>query len=201
MAVVKTRCGARDDGGMAVDAPAAGAHPTPEDAPAGDADDLAVPYWLTAEAEAATASFGRMVRRLPGLLGQASRLAWQTSRASTLAVVGFGLGGGVASAVGLVNVAAVLDGLRRAGPTPERLRAAAPSLVVLVAAGALRALLESAGTAAQGRLSPQVSQAAELKLLELTTRVDLATFDDAGWRDAMQRAQDRGIDAAQRLVD
>jgi ATP-binding cassette subfamily B protein len=170
--------------------------------PARDAqDELAVPYWLTATAEAASASFGRMLRRLPSLLGQAWQLAWQTSRRTTLAVVAFGLGSGVAGAIGLVNVVGVLDGLLRAGPTPDRLRAAAPSLLIMAVAGAARALLSAGATAAQGRLSPQVSQAAELRLLELTTRVDLATFDDPQWRDAMQRARDRGVDAAQRLVD
>ncbi|MDG6107810.1 ATP-binding cassette domain-containing protein [Dactylosporangium aurantiacum] len=165
------------------------------------ADELAVPYWLTATAEAASASFGRMVRRLPGLLVQAWRLAWRTDRRTTAAVAVFNLAAGVAAGVGLVNVVGVLDGLLREGPTPDRIRAAVPSLLVMVAAGAARTLLASAATAAQGRLSPQVSQAAELRLLELTTRVDLATFDDADWRDRMQRARDRGIDAAQRIVD
>jgi ATP-binding cassette subfamily B protein len=61
--------------------------------------------------------------------------------------------------------------------------------------------LTFAATAAHGRLSPEVSRAAEVQLLELTTRVDLSTFDDSEWRDAMERARDRGIDAAQRLVD
>lgn len=164
-------------------------------------DELAVPYWLTATAEAASASFGRMVRRLPGLLLQAWRLAWRTDRRTTAAVAVFNLAAGVAAGVGLVNVVGVLDGLLRQGPTPDRIRAAVPSLLIMVAAGAARTLLASAATAAQGRLSPQVSQAAELRLLELTTRVDLATFDDADWRDRMQRARDRGIDAAQRIVD
>src|SRR5437868_2532127 len=100
-------------------------------------DDLVVPYWLTASTEAASASFVRMLRRLPRLLLRAGQLAAQTSRADTLAVVGFGLAGGVASGVGLVNVVGVLDGLMRAGPTPERLRAAAPSVLVMVVAGAL----------------------------------------------------------------
>jgi len=164
-------------------------------------DELAVPYWLTATTEAAAASFTTMLRRLPGLLAKASRLAWATSRRTTAAVVLFQLGAGVAAGVGLVNVVGVLDGLLQAGPTPERIRAAVPSLLVMVGAGALRTVLASAATAAQGRLSPQVMQAAELRLLALTTRVDLATFDDAGWRDRMQRARDRGIDAAQRIVD
>src|SRR5258705_6248439 len=137
-------------------------------------DELAIPYWLTATTEAASASFGRMVRRLPGLIGKASRLAWATSPRTTLAVVAFQLGAGVAAGVGLVNVVGVLDGLLQAGPTPERIPAAVPSLLIMVAPGAVRTLLSSAATAAQGRLSPQVSQAAELRLLELTTPGDLA---------------------------
>ncbi|WP_229836970.1 ABC transporter ATP-binding protein, partial [Dactylosporangium sucinum] len=164
-------------------------------------DELAVPYWLTATTEAAAASFLQMARRLPGLLAKAWRLAWTTSRRNTLAVVCFQVGAGIASGIGLVNVVGVLDGLLQAGPTPDRIRAAVPSLLIMIGAGAARTLLASAATAAQGRLSPQVSQAAELRLLELTTRVDLATFDDASWRDRMQRARDRGIDAAQRVVD
>jgi ATP-binding cassette subfamily B protein len=168
----------------------------------GDADgELTVPYWLTSTAEAANTTFLRMLRRLPSLLRQAWDLAWQTDRRTTCAVVGFELAAGAASAVGLVSVVGVLDGLLRAGPTPDRIRAAVPSLLVMVAAAAVRAVLSSAATAAQGRLSPQVSQAAELRLLDLTTRVDLVTFDDPDWRDAMQRARDRGVDAAQRVVD
>jgi ATP-binding cassette, subfamily B, bacterial len=165
------------------------------------ADELAVPYWLTGFAEAANTTFWRMLRRLPWLLRQAWRLAWGTDRRTTLAVVTFQVAAGVASAVGLVSVVGVLDGLLQAGPTPERIRAAVPSLLVLAGAGTARTLLDSAATAAQGRLSPKVSQAAEMRLLELTTRVELATFDDADWRDAMQRARDRGIDAVQRIVD
>lgn len=167
---------------------------------AGD-EELKVPYWLTATAEAANATFWRMLRRLPHLLGRAWRLAWQASPRHTIQVVGFELAAGVANAVGLVSVVGVLDGLLRAGPTPERIRAAVPSLLLMVGAHALHTLLRSAATGAQGKLSPQVSQTAEMRLLDLTTRVDLATFDDPDWRDAMQRARDRGIDAAQRVVD
>nr|MDT0662159.1 ABC transporter ATP-binding protein [Micromonospora sp. DSM 115978] len=176
----------------------------PKRAGADDAAPLAeieIPYWLTGTAEAANATFWRMLRRLPSLLRQASGLAWRTSRAATTAVVVLHIGAGLASAVSLVNVVGVLDGLLAAGPTPDRIRAAVPSLLVVVGAATLRGVLGTAATAAQGRLSPQVSRAAELRLLELTTRVDLATFDDAEWRDAMHRARDRGIDATQRVVD
>ncbi|MEU7902317.1 ATP-binding cassette domain-containing protein [Actinoplanes sp. NPDC049118] len=166
-----------------------------------DGEELALPYWLTSTEEAANTTFLRMFRRLPRLLRSAWSLAWQASRRTTVAVAGLQLAAGVASAVGIISVVGVFDGLLRAGPTPERVRAAVPSLLLLIGAVAVRGLLNSAAAAANGRLSPKVYEAAEMRLLELTTRVDLSTFDDPGWRDAMERARDRGISAAQQLVD
>lgn len=166
-----------------------------------DSADLKVPYWLTSTAEAANTTFLRMLRRLPRLLREAWLLAWRASPGTTVAVVVLQVAAGLAGAVGLISVVGVFDGLLRDGPTPERVRAAVPSLLLLVGAAAVRALLTSAATAAHGRLSPKVSESAELRLLDLTTKVDLSTFDDPDWRDAMERARDRGIDAAQRVVD
>ncbi|AGZ40188.1 ABC transporter ATP-binding protein [Actinoplanes friuliensis] len=166
-----------------------------------DDGELALPYWLTSTEEAANTTFLKMLQRLPRLLRSAWSLAWQASRRTTIAVAGLQLAAGVASAVGLVSVVGVLDGLLREGPTPERVRAAVPSLLLLVGAAAVKGLLSSAAAAANGRLSPKVYEAAEMQLLELTTRVDLSTFDDPSWRDAMERARDRGISAAEQLVD
>ena len=163
--------------------------------------DLALPYWLTSTEEAANTSFLTMVRRLPRLLREAWLVAWRASPGTTAAVVGLQIAAGVASAIGMISVVGVFDGLLREGPTPERVRAAVPSLLLLVGAAAVRGLLSSAAAAANGRLSPRVYQAAQLRLLNLTTRVDLSTFDDPGWRDAMERARDRGISAAEQLVD
>jgi ATP-binding cassette, subfamily B, bacterial len=175
------------------------AEPAPTE-PAPEAD-LAVPYWLISTEEAANSTFLRMLRRLPRLLRAAWRLAWQAGKGTTIAVVGLQIGAGIASAVGLLSVVGVFQGLLQAGPTPQRVLAAVPSLGLLVGAVALRALLTSGATAAHGRLSPRVSAAAEMRLLDLTTQVDLSTFDDPDWRDAMERARDRGVDAAQRVVD
>src|SRR5262245_42491508 len=165
------------------------------------AGDLVVPYWLTGTAEAASASFMTMARRLPGLLRQAWRLAWSTDRRTTTVLVSAQLASGVAGGFGLASVVGVLDGLLQEGPTPDRIRAAVPSLALLVCMTGLRSALMFTATAAHGRLSPEVSRVAEVRLMELTTRVDLSTFDDADFRDAMGRARDRGIDAAQSLVD
>ena len=164
-------------------------------------DELALPYWLTSTEEAANTTFLRILRRLPRLLRAAWRLAWQASPGTTITVVVLQIAAGAAGAAGLLSVVGVFNGLLQEGPTPERVRAAVPSLLLLVGALAARGALSSAATAAHGRLSPQVYEAAEMQLLELTTRVDLSTFDDPQWRDAMERARDRGISAAQQLVD
>jgi ATP-binding cassette subfamily B protein len=143
----------------------------------GDDAELAVPYWLTSTEEAANTTFLRMVRRLPRLLRDAWLLAWHASPRTAAAVLLLQLAAGVASAVGLLSVVGVFDGLLQAGPTPERVRAALPSLLFMVAALAARTLLlSSAATAAHGRLSPMVSEAAEMRLLDLTTRVDLSSL-------------------------
>ena len=163
--------------------------------------ELALPYWLTSTEEAANTTFLRMLRRLPNLLYEAWLLGWRADPRTTAAVVVFQVLGGVASAVGLISVVGVFDGLLTEAPTPERVRAAIPSLLLLVGASALRGALASAAAAANGRLAPKVYQAAEMRLLALTTQVGLSTFDDADWRDAMERARDRGISAAEQLVN
>jgi ATP-binding cassette subfamily B protein len=166
-----------------------------------DDDELALPYWLTSTEEAANTSFLRMFRQLPRLLKEAWLLAWQAGPGITTAVVALQVTTGIASAVGLISVVGVFDGLLRDGPTPERVGAAVPSLLLLVAAVTVRGAFTSAAAAANGRLSPKVFQAAQMRLLDLTTVVDLATFDNPQWRDAMERARDRGTMAAQNLVD
>ena len=166
-----------------------------------DDAELALPYWLTSTEEAANTGFAGMARRLPSLLRAAWSLAWEAGRRTTIAVILLQLASGVVSAIGLISVVGVFDGLLREGATPERVRAAAPSLILLVAALSLRGLLASAAATANGRLTPRVAEVAEMRLLRLTTEVELSTFDDPDWRDAMERARDKGIFAAQQLVN
>ncbi|MEV6495143.1 ABC transporter ATP-binding protein, partial [Actinoplanes sp. NPDC051633] len=170
---------------------------------ADDEDDagLDLPYWLTATEEAANTGVIAMSRRLPSLLRAAWSLAWEAGRHTTIAVILLQLASGVLSAIGLISVVGVFDGLLREGATPERVRAAAPSLILLVATLALRGLLTSAAATANGRLTPRVAEVAEMRLLRLTTEVELSTFDDPEWRDAMERARDKGIWAAQQMVN
>nr|BFE82881.1 hypothetical protein GCM10020093_054820 [Planobispora longispora] len=100
--------------------------------------------------------------------------------------------GGVFTAFGLLATTGVLSALFEAGPTPDRVRAALPSLILVGVAAALRTLVQAGAGWAQSRLDPQVSRIAEERLYGLTSRVDLAAFDDPEFHDALQRARSRG---------
>ena len=92
----------------------------------------------------------------------------------------------------LLATTGVLEALFAAGPTPDRFRAALPSLILVAIAVAARAGLadrrglvsEPAGAA--GRL------VVEVRLSDLTTRRQLAAFEEAKFHDQLLRARKRG---------
>ena len=141
-----------------------------------------------------------MVRQLPGLISQAVRLGWEASRRDTTATIVLNLASGIFTGYALLATTGVLEALVAAGPTPHRVRAALPSLVLVAMATAARAGLQSAAGWAQSRLQPQVDRVVELRLLDLTSQVELAAFDDARFNDAMLRARDRGTISAHQVV-
>ena len=92
---------------------------------------------------------------------------------------------GVLTGFALLATTGVLEALFTAGPTPQRVRATLPSLIVVAAAVGSRAGLQAAAGWAQARLHPQVDRVVEIRLLDLTTQVELAAFDDAAFYDAL----------------
>src|SRR5580693_8955059 len=133
--------------------------------------ELAAFYWQAHDQRLAETGFGSIARQLPGLIGQAIRLGWQANRRDTVATIGLNLASGVLTGFAL-----------------------------LATAVAARAGLQAAAGWAQSRLHPQVDRVVEIRLLDLTTQVELAAFDDAGFYDAMQRARDRGLYSASQVV-
>nr|WP_245603560.1 hypothetical protein [Salinispora cortesiana] len=108
---------------------------------------------------------------------------------------------GVATTYGLVSIAGVLEQLFAAGPTGDRLAAAAPALVLVVAAYAIRGGLEMAATLVHARIGPAVRRLADEKLVEAGLSVELTAFDEPRFLDRMFRARDRGLLYLQRVVD
>ncbi|MER6944505.1 ABC transporter ATP-binding protein [Nonomuraea sp. NPDC000554] len=166
-----------------------------------DSSGLAVAYWQSHDEELLTASLGRIARRLPYLVASALRMAWQAGPRDTVIALAGNLAAGVFTVYGLVATSDVLASLFDAGPTPERVRAALPSLALVAGAAGLRGALLTAAGWAQARLKPQVERLAETRLFELTTRVELAAFDDDEFHNAMRRARDNGVPDTATVVE
>jgi ATP-binding cassette subfamily B protein/ATP-binding cassette subfamily C protein len=168
---------------------------------ADDRSGLVVAYWESHDEHLLTASLATIARRLPSLVAAALRMAWQAGpRDTAVALVG-NLAAGVFTVYGLVATSDVLASLFAAGPTPDRVRAALPALLLVAAAAGLRGGLLAGAGWAQARLKPQVERLAETRLFELTTRVELAAFDDHDFHNAMRRARDSGVPDTATVVE
>jgi len=156
--------------------------------------------WYDYAETAATARFMVVARRLPALIHHALRLAWRAGPADTVATMTLNVMSGVFTALGLLATTGVLDALLAAGPTPDRVRAALPSLLLVGGAGVAQSLLSAAAGWAQARLEPRVEQQVEMELYDVTSRIDLASYDDSEFYEALTRAEGPGSSAAQRVV-
>ncbi|MEU0572801.1 ABC transporter ATP-binding protein [Nonomuraea sp. NPDC005983] len=148
----------------------------------------------------AEVGFLTIARRLPSLVGHAMGMAWRASPRDTAATIVLNLLSGVFTAFGLLATTGVLNALFQEGPTPERVLAALPSLLLVGAAAVLRTTLQAGAGWAQGRLDPQVSRLTEERLYGLTSQVDLVAYDDPDFHDALQRARARGVAMADSVV-
>ncbi|MEU9125323.1 ATP-binding cassette domain-containing protein, partial [Streptomyces sp. NPDC048506] len=143
--------------------------------------------------------FHRMAGRVPALLARSAAMAWAVDRLSLVTVAVAQVGRGAATAFGLLATNEVLVDLFAGGPTPDRVRAALPSLLVVAGTAVLVALLTAMSALAVGRLEPQVERAASLRLLSHAIRVELADLEDTQVRRLLETAE-FGTDAARRLI-
>src|SRR5580692_11996553 len=163
--------------------------------------ELTAAYWRAYDQRLATVKFSDVARRFPALIRQALSLGWSASRRDTAATIVLNLASGVFGGYALFATTGVLQALFASGPTPHRVRAALPSLILVAVATALRSGVSTAAGWAQSRLEPQVDQVVEVQLYDLTTQVELAAFDDPDFHDRIQRARDRGVSSATALVN
>ncbi|MFF0774807.1 ABC transporter ATP-binding protein [Nonomuraea wenchangensis] len=156
--------------------------------------------WHAHTGKLAEVGFLTIARRLPSLVSQAMSIAWRASPRDTALAITLNLLGGVFTAFGLLATTGVLTALFSAGPTADRVMAALPSLALVGAAAAARAAVQAGAGWAQARLDPQVSRLTEERLYGLTSRVELAAYDDPDFHDALQRARLRGVAMADSVV-
>ncbi len=174
--------------------------PDPADAEPEEIAELTTQFWRAHDERMASIGFLAMLREFPHLVWQALRLGYEASKIDTVGTIAANLAAGFFTGYALLATTGVLQALFSAGPTPARIRAALPSLALVAAASAVRAGLQAGAGWAESRLSPLVNRLVELRLFDLTTRVDLVAFDDSDFYDAMERARDRGVYAVPQVV-
>src|ERR1700761_8425935 len=133
----------QSDGEPVAGAKAADAHETAE---------LTAAYWRAYDQRLATVKFSDVARQFPALIRQAVSLGWSASRRDTAATIGLNLASGAFGGFALFATTGVLEALFAAGPTPDRVRAALPSLLLVAASTAIRSGVATAAGWAQRRL-------------------------------------------------
>ncbi|WP_026422591.1 ABC transporter ATP-binding protein [Actinokineospora inagensis] len=157
--------------------------------------ELSVPVWFGHADEVIGAGLWRLARSLPAALGLVARTGWRADKTAMLVAFAGQVVSGLVTALGLFAVTGVLTSLFVTGPTPQRLLAAAPALVALVAAYATKGLADTAVSWATERLSPKVRHRIERELAVAVSRIDLVTFDEPDFHDDFERSRYGGMDA------
>jgi ATP-binding cassette subfamily B protein len=155
--------------------------------------DLHSPYWRLDEGS----------REDPGLLSLAHRLTkairpvWNTlrtaaPRASEIILLAQ-VFSGAATTLALLLTTRALGPLLAEGATSERLRAALPTLLLLMFVLLVQMAIDAAMLSAKAHLVPKVRRAAEEELYRSSLEVELESFDDPDFYDQLHRARDRGV--------
>ncbi|MFI9503362.1 ABC transporter ATP-binding protein [Nocardia sp. NPDC052566] len=170
------------------------------DEPTDSLDKTADPWAAYDETVAAT-GFWTMARQLPTTFGSVLVECWRVSRRDTVALVLCTLIAEIGTAVGLLATTEILDHLLETGPTPERIRSAAPALLLVAAMVVGRGVLREAAGWTRSRLTPQLRRSLQTRLLRLTTAVELVAFDDDGFQNTLHRIRERAPHAVAALLD
>ncbi|MGP4112780.1 ABC transporter ATP-binding protein [Streptomyces sp. 4N509B] len=155
--------------------------------------------WSTHEGAFVRLGLGSMLRVMPRLVLTAMRLARQADAVALRILAGAEVGRGLAQAVGLVAVNAVLEALLAGGEASERLRDALPALAVVAVTALVAAVLSAASTYGLGRLEPKVERVATERYLDQAWRVELAAMEDDEFHRLLDTAQ-FGAVSARRMI-
>ncbi|MFJ7069637.1 ABC transporter ATP-binding protein [Streptomyces sp. NPDC101115] len=144
-------------------------------------------------------SLRAMAVSLPRHVSLAVRLAREADRRALLTVALTETARGIAQAVSLVAVNALLVELLASGDITARLRSALPALALVAVLGVVGSACKSASAAATGILEPKVQRVATERYLGLVARVELEAIEDDAFHRLMDSAQ-WGADSARRMV-
>ncbi|NEA34318.1 ATP-binding cassette domain-containing protein [Streptomyces sp. SID13031] len=156
-------------------------------------DQLQATTWTAHNEQAFTATLGGMVRTLPSFARIVVRLAWQCSRSWTVAVLILQLVAAAVTTVGLLGAARVLAEILGATDLRSGVLSAVPTMAMLAGLSVAGALAHAGVAAGEARLAPGVRRLAEEQLVTAVSDVELASFDEPDFHDALIRARDRGV--------
>ena len=144
--------------------------------------------WNRHDVQISQVSLREVTRQLPRLIGECLRLSWRADRRAVLMVLVCQTATGIATAFGLLATNSVLLNLFAQGPSPTRVRAAVPALVLVGLAAMGGAITSTLGRAASTRLRPKVTRRAYGELLRRSTTVELLTFEQSDFHDLLDSA-------------
>lgn len=145
--------------------------------------------WTRHDVEITQVSLFQVIRQLPRQIRTCLSLAWRADPRAVLGVLIFQSATGIATAFGLLATNSVLLNLFAQGPSPARVRAAIPSLLLVGAAAMGAGVSATLGKSASTRLRPKVTRRAYGELLRRSTTVELLTFEQSEFHDLLDSAQ------------
>ncbi len=155
------------------------------------------PQWAAQRLEA---SGWQTLRTFPATVTATVRLVWHSSPRLTLLIVIAQCASGAVTTFGLLATSVVLTQLLNSGPTPTKVVAALPSVIVVVLAYTTRSGLGAAVSSAQGALIPRVTMTAEVELNTAVSQVDLIAFEDADFGDLLRQTGQRATAAISNTI-
>lgn len=135
------------------------------------------------------------LRSMPTLVGATLRMTWNADRRALSAVVISEIGQGIAAAVGLLAVNAVMHALLGSGTPVERLHAVLPGLLTAAGIAVVNSALAGWSTSRAGRLEPLVERIATTQYLTAATAVELEAIEDPDFRRLIDVAQYGAVSA------
>jgi ATP-binding cassette subfamily B protein len=127
-------------------------------------------------------------------------MAWSADRRALLVVAVSEIGQGIAAAVGLLAINAVMHALLAgSGDAAQRLHALLPGLLAAAAIGVVNSALAAWSTSRAGRLEPMVERIATTQYLAAAVSVELEAIDDPDFRRLVDVAQ-YGPASARRMI-
>ncbi|MGI5337695.1 ABC transporter ATP-binding protein [Streptomyces sp. CA-181903] len=147
----------------------------------------------------ADTSFWKLCRKIPALLAQITRMAWAIDRRDVLVLLGCQIASGLAAAVVLAATARAMTPILGGGLVPDRIREAAPALVVIALAAGVGRVASGLASWSVNRLKPRLMTAADITLVQAMVSVELAAFSRAKFSDEHEAAE-MGVMRCERML-